>query len=394
MSLIAVHLDLNTLLVCLFFGNLFTVLLVIAYRSRQSKDRTTGLFVTAKLLQLVIVLILMQEDFLGLRFTLPLNVLLSLAAGTVEAFSLLKLLGAYSGRVRTYYFSLAGLSALSLLLIYILYPDKPLHIASATLSGVLFIVYPAYILGIKGKKTPLQEMMGLLYGIVILTLLGRAALTFYTPAARNSFAPEILQTLYYIGLYLLMFLGTSGFMLLSREQSYAELERVATFDELTGILNRRSFVQRARSKIADLAKGNIPFSFLLLDIDHFKNVNDTYGHDTGDKVLGDFSRKIQGQLGDSDLFGRFGGEEFAVLLHCSDEETSGRTAEQLRRCVLDAVIDGIPMPYTVSIGIITVHSGERVPLNTLYRLSDTALYQAKQQGRNRVVRSRETLGSS
>jgi diguanylate cyclase (GGDEF)-like protein len=126
---------------------------------------------------------------------------------------------------------------------------------------------------------------------------------------------------------------------------------------------------------------------MLLDVDHFKQVNDTYGHDTGDKVLRDFARRIEGQLGNGDLFGRFGGEEFAVLLHRSDEEASDETAERLRRSVLDATIEGMSLPYTVSIGLITIVSGERVPLNTLYKLSDTALYQAKQRGRNCVVRS-------
>ncbi|MBW4084726.1 GGDEF domain-containing protein [Paenibacillus sp. S150] len=392
--MIAVHLDLKTLLVCLFFGNFFTVLLVIAYRSRYPKDGTSGLFVLAKLLQLALLLLFMNEGNLGLRVTLPLNVLLAVGAGTAEAFSLLKLLGAYSGRVRTYYFLLAGLSAVCLLSIYLLFPDKPLHIASAALAGVLFLIYPAYILGMKFKITPLQELMGFLYGIVILTMLGRAALIFYTPVTGGSSAPAFLQILYYTGIYLLMFLGTAGFMLLSREQSYAELERAATYDELTGILNRGAFVQRARSMIAASSKEKIPFSFLLVDIDHFKNVNDTYGHDTGDRVLRDFAGKIEGQLGNGDLFGRFGGEEFAVLLHRSDEEASGVTAEQLRLSVLDAIIDGVPMPYTVSIGVITIPSGERVPLNTLYRLSDAALYQAKQQGRNRVVRSRETGGKA
>lgn len=103
-----------------------------------------------------------------------------------------------------------------------------------------------------------------------------------------------------------MFLGTAGFMLLSREQSYAELERVTTYDELTGVLNRRAFVLRAQPLIAAAAKEKMPFSFMLLDVDHFKQVNDTYGHDTGDRVLQDFARRIEHQLGSGDLFGRFG----------------------------------------------------------------------------------------
>jgi diguanylate cyclase (GGDEF)-like protein len=122
-------------------------------------------------------------------------------------------------------------------------------------------------------------------------------------------------------------------------------------------------------------------------VDHFKSVNDTYGHDTGDKVLRDFASKIEQQLRGGDLFGRFGGEEFAVLLHRADEKTSDEIAERLRTAVLGATINGAPLDYSVSIGIITVHSSERISLNALYKLSDMALYQAKKKGRNCVVRS-------
>ncbi|WNS43582.1 GGDEF domain-containing protein [Paenibacillus sp. MMS20-IR301] len=379
-------LDFATLLACLFFGNFFTVLLILAYRSHYPNERTTLLFLTAKVLQLIIMTLLMLWQYNHFRFAIPVIVLLNLAGGMIEIFALLKLLEVYSSRIKRIYYAVTGSIALCLLLLYLLRSDIQLLVASAALAGALLLVYPAYILGWKVRKTPLQEIMGLLYGIVILSLLGMASRLFYLPPA-ESHAGEWVQFLYYIGIYLLMFLGTAGFMLLSREQSYAELERVATYDELTGILNRRAFVLRARPLIAAAAREFTPFSFLLLDVDHFKQVNDTYGHDTGDRVLQDFARRIEQQLGNGDLFGRFGGEEFAVLLHRSDEAESGETAERLRQAVHDATIEGIPLSYTVSIGLITIVSGERVPLNTLYKLSDTALYQAKQQGRDRVVRS-------
>lgn len=85
-------------------------------------------------------------------------------------------------------------------------------------------------------------------------------------------------------------------------------------------------------------------------------------------------------------------ERSSVLLHRADEEESEEVAERLRCSVLDATIDGVSLPYTMSIGLITIVSGERVPLNTLYKLSDKALYQAKQRGRNCVVRSHEYGG--
>lgn len=368
------------------FGNFFTVMLTLAYRSHSPKDGTSLLFLTAKILQLVIMILLLLREYRVFMTVLPCILLLNLAGGTAEIFALLKMLEDYSERIKRIYYTLTGCAALGLLLQYLLSPDEPRLIASASLAGALLLSYPAYILCWKMKKTPLQEIMGLLYGIVILSMLCYASRLVYLPP-EGSPVGEWIQVFFYIGIYLLMFLGTAGFMLLSREQSYAELERAATYDELTGILNRRAFVLRVRPLIAAAAKEMAPFSFLLLDVDHFKQVNDTYGHDTGDKVLRDFARRIERQLGNGDLFGRFGGEEFAVLLHRSDEEASEEVAERLRRSVLDATIDGITLSYTVSIGLITIVSGERVPLNTLYKLSDTALYQAKQRGRNCVVRS-------
>lgn len=382
----AASLDFKTLLACLFFGNFFTVMLTLAYRSRYPKDGTSLLFLTAKILQLVIMILLLLREYREFKVVLPCIILLNLAGGTAEIFALLKMLEVHSERIKRIYYTLTGCAALALLLLYLLSPDVPRLIAAASLAGALLLIYPAYMLCWKVKKTPLQEIMGLLYGIVILSMLCNASRLVY-PQPEGSPIGEWMQVFFYIGIYLLMFLGTAGFMLLSREQSYAELERAATYDELTGILNRRAFVLRARPLIAAAAKEMAPFSFLLLDVDHFKQVNDTYGHDTGDKVLRDFARRIERQLGNGDLFGRFGGEEFAVLLHRADEEASGEVAERLRRSVLDATIDGITLSYTVSIGLITIVSGERVPLNTLYKLSDTALYQAKQRGRNCVVRS-------
>jgi diguanylate cyclase (GGDEF)-like protein len=167
------------------------------------------------------------------------------------------------------------------------------------------------------------------------------------------------------------------------------MERVATYDELTGILNRRSFVLRARPLITASTMKKLPYSFLLLDVDHFKSINDTYGHNMGDQVLADLASKIEQQLGNGDLIGRFGGEEFAVLLHRADENSSDVIAEGMRTAVTGSIIHGVPLHYTISIGVITIESGERLSLNNLYKLSDNALYQAKKKGRNCVVRSYE-----
>lgn len=383
--------DLQTLRVCLFMWQLFIVMLIVMYRLRYAQGRAFSLFVTAKYLQLIALILLILKDFTGSQLTIPICALLALAGGILESLVLLNLLRVIGSKAERYYSILFGVSIVVVVFIYMFFQEEQLKliIAVTSLAGILIIVYPAYILYVKVKETSLQKIMGLLYFVVMLTLAGRVLEPLYSLLGFNSQVVQALYVCFYLGIYLLMFLGTAGIMLLYREESFAELEHVAAYDELTGILNRRSFVQRARPLIAATAMKKISYSFMLLDVDFFKSINDTYGHHTGDLVLRDLASKIEGQLGNGDLFGRFGGEEFAVLLHRANESCSNVIAERMRTAVMTAVINGVPLHYTISIGVITVESGERLSLNTLYKLSDTALYQAKKKGRNTVVRSYE-----
>ncbi|MFE4714499.1 GGDEF domain-containing protein [Paenibacillus sp. NPDC056722] len=365
------------------------MLLILAYRSRYHKDMTYSVFIGGKGLQLALLIVLMLRDFIPYEWIIPLVALFGISSGIVEALALLLLLDASSHALQKRYCTWGGVAAVLLLLLHVAFGQERVLLAGPAVISAIALLYPTYRLAVKSKDSPLQKMMGLLYSIAIAALGCGAFTILYPENLLSAQAEQGLQMLFRMGIYLLMFLGTAGFMLLSREQSYAELERVASYDELTGILNRRSFALRARRLIVTAAKEVTPFSFLLLDIDHFKSVNDTYGHDTGDKVLKDFAAKIVQQLRNEDLFGRFGGEEFAVLLGQADEAASDEIAERLRTSVSGAVINGVQFDYSVSIGIITVQSSERISLNALYKLTDSALYQAKQSGRNRVVRSQD-----
>ncbi|MEK3749536.1 GGDEF domain-containing protein [Paenibacillus sp. FSL E2-8871] len=389
MNFTYMHLDLQTLLMCLFLWQSFTVLLIVVYRLRYAQEQTSSLFITAKYLQLAALILLLLKDFMDSPLSLPIIALLALAGGTLESLALLMLLRVFGSKVERYYSILFGVSILVVVLMYLLMPEDPLVIPVACLAGVLIIAYPAYILCLKVMETSLQIIMGLLYCIVILSLAGRALEPLYSVLGIDTQVSQFLYVFFYLGIYLYMFLGTAGIMLLYREDSFAEMERVATYDELTGILNRRSFVLRARPLIAASAMKKLPYSFLLLDVDHFKSINDNYGHNTGDQVLTDLASKIEQQLGHGDLIGRFGGEEFAVLLHRADEKSSDVIAEGMRTAVIGSMIHGVPLHYTISIGVITIESGERFSLNNLYKLCDNALYQAKKKGRNCVVRSYE-----
>jgi diguanylate cyclase (GGDEF)-like protein/PAS domain S-box-containing protein len=166
----------------------------------------------------------------------------------------------------------------------------------------------------------------------------------------------------------------------------AEIERQARIDYLTGLANRRHFMELAEQELTRAMRYGSPLSIAMMDIDHFKRVNDTYGHKTGDVVLQKLSQLCQATLREVDIIGRIGGEEFAIILPETDGEKAAEVAERLRASIAKTEIPletGLPLHFTVSIGIATLQ-GSDVNVDMLLNLADKALYEAKHSGRNRV----------
>ncbi len=173
----------------------------------------------------------------------------------------------------------------------------------------------------------------------------------------------------------------------ARQRLEDRLRHLASHDELTGLPNRRFFMDQGRAEIARSYRYRHPLSVLLLDLDHFKQINDQHGHATGDAVLGAFAQRCRTLLRESDMVARIGGEEFAMLLPQTDADNGAVVAERLRRHLADAPIetDSGAIPLTVSAGLATLPA-EQVGIDTLLQQADERLYRAKEQGRNRVVR--------
>lgn len=172
----------------------------------------------------------------------------------------------------------------------------------------------------------------------------------------------------------------------ARNAVVLELERLASHDHLTGVLNRRSFQQHARDRITDAEKQNRPVAVLMLDIDKFKSINDTHGHAAGDQVLTAFADIIRASLRDTDLIGRLGGEEFGVVIIDCSREQAILIAERIRSAFEGSAMEllaGHSVSTTVSIGI-SFADDFPVTLDALLRNADAALYRAKNDGRNRT----------
>ncbi|MDX1809221.1 MAG: ABC transporter substrate-binding protein [Sulfurospirillaceae bacterium] len=164
-----------------------------------------------------------------------------------------------------------------------------------------------------------------------------------------------------------------------------ELEMLASTDVLTGILSRRSFFDIANQFIKVAKREKTPISFLMLDIDYFKNINDSYGHLVGDEVLKCFAKSISAILRKSDIFGRLGGEEFGILLNNTRKDIAHSLAERIRQEIKNQclVIQKHKINFTVSIGIAMLEENDDI--DKLVENADKALYISKERGRDKVT---------
>lgn len=166
---------------------------------------------------------------------------------------------------------------------------------------------------------------------------------------------------------------------------FQDMYRSANLDGLTGVLNRRSFMARLEEELAAARRHHTEYSLALLDVDHFKSVNDRFGHPAGDAVLVELGRRLKEALRTEDLVGRYGGEEFVVLLRQVPFANAQATAERIRALVEATPFtlpDGTKLPVTTSIGLSRLLVDKEID-GTL-ESADQALYQAKRNGRNQV----------
>ncbi|SDC09526.1 sensor domain-containing diguanylate cyclase [Paraburkholderia lycopersici] len=171
-----------------------------------------------------------------------------------------------------------------------------------------------------------------------------------------------------------------------REEAVARLREYADRDGLTGIANRRYFESRLADEFSRWQRYGGELSMLLFDLDHFKRINDEFGHVAGDTVLRSMAQRVSGVVRKQDVFGRFGGEEFALLLPCTPLDDALYVAEKIRRTIGDEPIEvhGVVVPVTASVGAATARTGAP-DYEGMINEADAALYTAKRQGRNRSV---------
>ena len=222
------------------------------------------------------------------------------------------------------------------------------------------------------------------------------AAIFLMPLALRAYMPFMFETTWQAVLALetiIYAVGTAFIVLLMVKDHHVHIYRKqATTDHLTGLCNRRAFLEAAELMQAHQGKRGEPVTLLMFDLDHFKSINDRFGHGIGDSVLRVFAQSVCKSMRTSDIIGRLGGEEFAAIVPESSE-TTAPIAERIRAAfeVAGASLDGIAIGASVSIGTATSYA--TVPnIDALILRADAALYRAKHNGRNRVAAADEEPG--
>lgn len=163
-----------------------------------------------------------------------------------------------------------------------------------------------------------------------------------------------------------------------------EIKRLSVTDALTGLYNRRKFIEELEKEVNRSSRYKTPFGIIMFDIDHFKHVNDTYGHDVGDSVLKELSSLVKNRLRSVDVLTRWGGEEFIILVTAVNQEETMNLAEDIRKNIEDYDFKYVPR-VTCSFGVVVSENKDIQDTKDITKNVDIALYQAKEAGRNVVI---------
>jgi diguanylate cyclase (GGDEF)-like protein len=379
--------DIKTLLLALALGNLSLCAALFFFEYERKQTLSLSTWAVAKQCQAGAWLLLY------LRGTLP--DLLSIGAGNALLFAGMALdaaaLWELAGRPiwRRYLAPALAVAVAVFLAGYLGEVEQPLRTAAGSLIVAGFFLAGVVALSLRWRGgTMLRRFLVVTMLLLSLAVAARGMLSVLQPDGWGWVSGGMIQWLGLTVLYLMMLTNAFGYLLLSRETLQGELARLETVDTVTDVPNRRGFYQALTPWMALARRPGMPTALIVLNLDHFKRVNDSYGHPVGDTVLKTMVEVCQKQLRDSDLMGRLGGAEFAIQLPRTSLADALMVAERIRNAVAGHPVktERAVINLTASLGVTTIRAEDSTV--SLFKRADEALQQAKLAGRNRVVEAR------
>jgi diguanylate cyclase (GGDEF)-like protein len=375
--------DIRTFMLVLAIGNFGFAMLMAGYARTAAGNPAMRVWAWAKLVQGCAQLLgWLRPDLPYLGVTIAANTTLILG-GAFEVAAYCTFFGFASWKRLLY-----PLSALALL---VFHGARLKHASADELVALMSAIIAMFsgamawiLLRPVANHSLLRRLIGFNDGVFAIVMVWRAY-TAVVHGQKSGFTPGAVQSAPFLAAYLLMIVNGFGFLLLCKEKDDQGMALLATIDSLTGLVNRRAFFERTDSARLLATRLHSPISLMMIDIDHFKRLNDRFGHATGDEALRVFAATAQQTLRDHDIMGRLGGEEFALVLPATDLEGATQAAERLRHAVAVALPPASDSQYgmTVSIGVVVIDPNEHI--NSALARADRALYAAKSSGRDCVV---------
>ncbi|HYM00084.1 MAG TPA: diguanylate cyclase [Blastocatellia bacterium] len=261
-------------------------------------------------------------------------------------------------------------------------------LAPAPLANVLFVIAVVALIRRppSDAKTAARFLAAIFLFAVLVWSLRMLSLWLSVGGTNNRDRSDLVVALFAIAQMVVSVAATLGFLWVEVRKMEADLERIAYFDTLTGLPNRRATLMRFQDELARASRHKQEFAMVVIDIDHFKHVNDTYGHQAGDAILAHVASLLEAGKRSEDLLGRIGGEEFVLLLSDNSVESAVEAANRIREgvAVTSLKYEHQMLKVTVSGGL-SMYPSDGMDWDTLFLAADDRLYAAKQKGRNCII---------
>jgi diguanylate cyclase (GGDEF)-like protein len=376
--------DIKTLVLALALGNLSLCAALFFFQHESRRPLNLSTWAVAKQLQAAAWFLLYLRGVLPDLLTGPLANVLLFAGMALDAGALWELAGRGGWR-RLLLPALAGAS-------FIYLACHVLEVEPGARAGAGFLIVSGFFLsGVAALAvvwrggSMLRRYLVVSMAALSVVVAGRGLLAALYPHGWSWITAAVLQGVSFGALYLMMLTNAFGYLLLTRERLQAELARLEVVDALTDVPNQRGFHNALAPWMSLARRPGMPTALIILNLDQFKRINDSYGHAVGDQVLKAMADICKKQLRDSDLMGRLGGAEFAVLLPRTSLRDAVMVAERIRAAIAAAPVraEKAIISLTASMGV-TILRADDTPV-TLFKRADGALQQAMLAGANRVV---------
>ena len=384
--------DIKTLVLALALGNLSLCAALFFSEQGGGAAGRTATWSRAKQIQALAWVLLYLRGTLPDFLTIPFANALLFTGFALDAAALWEQAGR---RVwRRYLVPMLAASIVIFVCAWLLDKPAPQRIAITSVVMGFFFVAGAAALG-RGWSagTMLRRYLVVAMLVLALAVVARGLLSVALPDGWGWVSPALIQSVGIGALYLMMLSNAFGYLLLGREQLDGELARLEVLDALTEVPNRRGFYQALTPWMALARRPGLPTALIILNLDHFKRINDDYGHAVGDMVLVAMVDVCKKQLRDSDLMGRLGGGEFAIQLPRTSQDDAMMVAERIRNAIalLPVKAEKAVINMTASLGVTTIRADDSAV--SLFKRADEALREAKASGRNRVAEAQAPAGA-